>query len=160
MTLARRPGRGGGDHRPVGRRQEHVPALPERPGDVPGRDASRSTACGFDAGTPGPARASAILRQVCRRVGMVFQGFNLFPHRTVLENVIEAPIHVLGLARDEAEAPGPAAPRPRRPARPAARDARDSSPAASSSGSRSPGPWRWSRGRSSSTSRPAPSTRG
>ena len=39
VTLSRRPGRGRGDHRPVGRRQEHVPPLPERPGDVPGRDA-------------------------------------------------------------------------------------------------------------------------
>jgi polar amino acid transport system ATP-binding protein len=55
----------------------------------------------LDAGTPAPARAK-ILRQVCRRVGMVFQGFNLFPHRTVLQNVVEAPIHVLGLAPEEA----------------------------------------------------------
>ena len=37
------------------------------------------------------------LRQVCRRAGMVFQGFNLFPHRTVLENVTEGPTYVLGL---------------------------------------------------------------
>lgn len=29
------------------------------------------------------------------RLGMVFQGFNLWPHKTVLENVIEAPVHVL-----------------------------------------------------------------
>ncbi|MCS5479911.1 amino acid ABC transporter ATP-binding protein [Corynebacterium sp. YIM 101645] len=29
-------------------------------------------------------------------IGMVFQQFNLFPHRTVLENIIEAPIHVKG----------------------------------------------------------------
>jgi ABC-type histidine transport system ATPase subunit len=27
---------------------------------------------------------------------MVFQGFNLWAHRTVLQNVIEAPVHVLG----------------------------------------------------------------
>ena len=49
-----------------------------------------------------PAERSACLRQICRRVGMVFQGFNLFPHRTVLQNVTEAPIHVLGLSKDEA----------------------------------------------------------
>jgi polar amino acid transport system ATP-binding protein len=35
---------------------------------------------------------------------MVFQSFNLFPHRTVLQNVTEAPIQVLGLDRDRAEA--------------------------------------------------------
>ncbi|APU44807.1 ectoine/hydroxyectoine ABC transporter ATP-binding protein EhuA [Streptomyces sp. TN58] len=37
-----------------------------------------------------------------RRIGMVFQQFNLFPHMKVLENVMEAPVHVLGLSRDEA----------------------------------------------------------
>jgi polar amino acid transport system ATP-binding protein len=57
----------------------------------------------LDAATPAAARAR-ILPQVCRRVGMVFQGFNLFPHRTALQNVVEAPIHVLGLAPDLAEA--------------------------------------------------------
>ncbi|MBI3367694.1 MAG: ATP-binding cassette domain-containing protein [Burkholderiales bacterium] len=36
------------------------------------------------------------------RLAMVFQGFNLWAHRTVLENIIEAPIHVLGKPRDEA----------------------------------------------------------
>jgi len=35
-------------------------------------------------------------REVRLRVGMVFQQFNLFPHMTVLENIIEAPVHVLG----------------------------------------------------------------
>lgn len=35
-------------------------------------------------------------------VGMVFQRFNLFPHRTALQNITEAPIHVRGLSRDEA----------------------------------------------------------
>jgi ABC-type polar amino acid transport system ATPase subunit len=44
------------------------------------------------------------LGQLRQRVGMVFQQFNLFPHRTVLGNIIEAPMHVLGQSRDEAEA--------------------------------------------------------
>ena len=34
-----------------------------------------------------------------RDIGMVFQRFNLFPHMTALENIIEAPIHVLGTPR-------------------------------------------------------------
>ena len=50
-----------------------------------------------------PGERSAKLRQVCRRVGMVFQGFNLFPHRTVLQNVTEGPTYVLGLAPAQAE---------------------------------------------------------
>jgi polar amino acid transport system permease protein len=37
-------------------------------------------------------------------VGMVFQNFNLFPHLTVLENLVEAPVSVRGLARADAEA--------------------------------------------------------
>lgn len=44
-------------------------------------------------------------REVCAqraKVGMVFQQFNLFPHMTVLENVIEAPIQVGGVAKGEA----------------------------------------------------------
>ncbi|WP_121615106.1 amino acid ABC transporter ATP-binding protein [Virgibacillus halodenitrificans] len=36
------------------------------------------------------------LNDIRQRVGMVFQHFNLFPHKTVLGNVIEAPIHVKG----------------------------------------------------------------
>jgi len=44
------------------------------------------------------ARASTLRRDV----GMVFQHFNLFAHMTVLENIIEAPIQVKGMARDEA----------------------------------------------------------
>ena len=38
------------------------------------------------------------------RIGMVFQQFNLFPNMTVLENIIEAPIHVLGRPKKDAVA--------------------------------------------------------
>ncbi|HEX4764746.1 MAG TPA: ectoine/hydroxyectoine ABC transporter ATP-binding protein EhuA [Lichenihabitans sp.] len=43
------------------------------------------------------------LRQIRTHVGMVFQSFNLFPHMSVLRNVVEAPVAVLGLGRTEAE---------------------------------------------------------
>lgn len=46
-----------------------------------------------------PTKALAAFRS---RTGMVFQNFNLFPHMTVLGNVIEAPIHVRGLGRKQA----------------------------------------------------------
>lgn len=36
------------------------------------------------------------------KLGMVFQSFNLWSHKTVLENIIEAPIHVLGLSKKDA----------------------------------------------------------
>lgn len=42
------------------------------------------------------------LRRMRRKIGMVFQRFNLFPHMTVLSNLIEAPVHVLGLSKQEA----------------------------------------------------------
>ena len=50
------------------------------------------------------AANEAHLRRVRGKVGMVFQHFNLFPHMTALENVTEAPVHVLGLDRGEAKA--------------------------------------------------------
>ena len=56
-----------------------------------------------DANTPKTERAE-ILRKVCSTVGMVFQSFNLFPHRSVLQNVTEGPIAVLRLAPEHAEA--------------------------------------------------------
>jgi len=43
-----------------------------------------------------------------RRIGMVFQRFNLFPHMTALENIIEGPVQVLGEPAREARARGEA----------------------------------------------------
>ena len=40
--------------------------------------------------------------QVRKRIGMVFQQFNLFPNMNVLQNITEAPIHVLGVSEEEA----------------------------------------------------------
>jgi polar amino acid transport system ATP-binding protein len=45
--------------------------------------------------------SNAELARVRSRIGMVFQHFNLWPHLTVLQNVIEAPIHVQRRRRDE-----------------------------------------------------------
>jgi ABC-type histidine transport system ATPase subunit len=50
------------------------------------------------------ARDARQLQRIRSTVAMVFQNFNLWAHKTALENVIEAPIHVLGVSRDEAVA--------------------------------------------------------
>lgn len=44
------------------------------------------------------------IREVRKKIGMVFQQFNLFPNMTVLRNITEAPVTVLGMSKDEAEA--------------------------------------------------------
>ncbi|UGY95057.1 ectoine/hydroxyectoine ABC transporter ATP-binding protein EhuA [Streptomyces gobiensis] len=43
------------------------------------------------------------IREVRKKIGMVFQQFNLFPNMKVLRNITEAPVHVLGLSADEAD---------------------------------------------------------
>jgi ABC-type polar amino acid transport system ATPase subunit len=54
-------------------------------------------------GRGGVVRAKAdVIRKVRAEVGMVFQSFNLFPHKTALENVVLAPMKVRGMARAEA----------------------------------------------------------
>ena len=41
-------------------------------------------------------------RRILAPTGMVFQQFNLFPHMTVMENLIEAPVHVKGMSKEDA----------------------------------------------------------
>ena len=42
------------------------------------------------------------VNEIRKRIGMVFQRFNLFPHRTVLGNLLEGPLYVLRIPREEA----------------------------------------------------------
>jgi polar amino acid transport system ATP-binding protein len=49
-------------------------------------------------------RDADLLQNVRKTVGFVFQQFNLFPHLTVMQNLIEAPMHVLGEPREQAMA--------------------------------------------------------
>jgi arginine/ornithine transport system ATP-binding protein len=58
---------------------------------------------------PNGELGAADARQLARmrtKLAMVFQHFNLWAHMTVLQNIIEAPIHVMGVPRDEAIAIG------------------------------------------------------
>jgi glutamine transport system ATP-binding protein len=50
-----------------------------------------------------PLNGEANINEVRKEIGMVFQRFNLFPHMTVLENLVLAPMKVRGLKRKEAE---------------------------------------------------------
>src|SRR5262245_21259751 len=49
------------------------------------------------------AAAGVNMARLRTRVGMVFQSFNLFPHMTVLDNIVLAPMKVRGIGRTEAE---------------------------------------------------------
>ena len=50
-----------------------------------------------------PLTGEANINEIRKEVGMVFQRFNLFPHMTVLENLVLAPMKVRGISRSEAE---------------------------------------------------------
>ena len=56
----------------------------------------------FEAG-PGNRRRRSAMRVIRSRTGMVFQDFNLFPHLSVIENVVEAPVTVKRMPRAEAD---------------------------------------------------------
>ena len=85
--------------------------------------------------------SAAALSQVRRELGMVFYNFNLFPHKSVLDNITLAPIRVRKIDKAEAEKTAqlswPKWAWARRPTR-----IPTSSPAARSSASPSPGRWR------------------
>ncbi|MEB0039480.1 L-cystine ABC transporter ATP-binding protein TcyN [Pseudomonas sp. MH10] len=55
----------------------------------------------IDGGKP-LTQQQGLIRQLRQHVGFVFQNFNLFPHRTALENVIEGPLVVKKMAREQA----------------------------------------------------------
>ncbi len=63
----------------------------------------------YQDGRPGKPRSLAEINRIRRDLGMVFQQFNLWPHMTVLENVVEAPRHVRGMPRKQALEAGRAA---------------------------------------------------
>lgn len=48
-------------------------------------------------------RSKSDLQKIRLRLGLVFQNFNLFPHFTVMRNITEAPVSVLGKSKEEAE---------------------------------------------------------
>ena len=93
--------------RPQRRRQIDAAALPQRPDtrSTAARSASARTCCGR-ADRTATARPCA---QVRRLFGMIFQDFQLFPHLTALQNVIEAPRRVLGLPRADGRRARPGA---------------------------------------------------
>ena len=81
------------------------------------------------------------INKVREEIGMVFQSFNVFPHKTVMENVNLAQMVVRKRSRKEAtRSPRNSSRRSAFSRRPT--NTRISSPAASSSGSPSPGRWR------------------
>ncbi len=58
--------------------------------------------CKDDNGSTTYAKPAQML-QIRKKLGLVFQNFNLFPHMSVLGNIIEAPINVFGASKSEAE---------------------------------------------------------
>lgn len=59
--------------------------------------------CGHDMVNNGVYASSGVLRSICLKVGLVFQNFNLFPHFSVLRNITEAQMHVLGRSREDSQ---------------------------------------------------------
>lgn len=56
-----------------------------------------------DAGGKAVYKSNKEVLHICRDIGMVFQNFNLFPHKSVTENIMEAPVVVKGKSKEEAK---------------------------------------------------------
>ena len=108
-------------------------------------------------GVPLPQEGRA-LAQLRAEVGMVFQSFNLFPHRTVLDNITLAPIKVRGIPGGGLRS-GPVSCWPESAWRTRPTSVPLSSREVSSSASPSPARWPWTPSSCSSMSPPAPWTR-
>jgi len=67
-------------------------------------DGGEITVSGLSMFSAGHYAPKADLRKIRLNIGLVFQNFNLFPHMSVLRNIIEAPMTVLGMSRDDAGA--------------------------------------------------------
>jgi len=63
-------------------------------------------AAGYDENGNFSYASKTDLKRIREYFGLVFQNFNLFPHYTVLKNIIDAPITVLGIPKEEAEKTG------------------------------------------------------
>ncbi|MCI1965170.1 MAG: amino acid ABC transporter ATP-binding protein [Oscillospiraceae bacterium] len=71
-------------------------------------DRGEITICGEPLVKSGTSRSAvyadrAARNRIALQIGLVFQNFNLFPHFSVLRNITEAPVHVLGQKKAEAE---------------------------------------------------------
>lgn len=65
-------------------------------------DSGSISICGLDIVKDGKYSDKKVLREAALKSGFVFQNFNLFPHMTVLQNVMDAQIHVLKVPKQEA----------------------------------------------------------
>ncbi|MBQ9494629.1 MAG: amino acid ABC transporter ATP-binding protein, partial [Treponema sp.] len=68
-------------------------------------DSGSIAVCGIPLVKNGVYGDKTALRKAALKVGLVFQNFNLFPHYSVLQNVMDAQVHVLKRSKEEARGP-------------------------------------------------------
>lgn len=65
-------------------------------------DGGTITICGKDMVTDGQYASKEVLRELCLDLGFVFQNFNLFPHMSVLQNIVDPQVTVLKVPKEAA----------------------------------------------------------